>query len=79
MMGRSHEGRTTKIHGLGDAHCRPVAFLLTGEHAADCMAGDVLLDAIAQTELVNAGKGYGSKSRPNVPRQTSHRSAIRPG
>ena len=29
-IGRSRGGRTTKIHALTDAECRPVAFLLTG-------------------------------------------------
>jgi hypothetical protein len=29
-IGRSRGGRTTKIHALTDACCRPIAFLLTG-------------------------------------------------
>jgi transposase len=37
-IGRSRGGHTTKIHALTDAECRPVAFLLTGGHIADCTA-----------------------------------------
>ncbi len=44
-IGRSRGGRTTKIHALTDAECRPVAFLLTGGQIADCTAGAVLLAA----------------------------------
>ena len=33
-----------KIHGLTDACCRPIAFLLTGGQVADCTAADTLLD-----------------------------------
>ena len=35
-IGRSRGGRTTKIHALTDLACRPIAFLLTGGHVADC-------------------------------------------
>lgn len=39
-IGRSCGGRTTKIHDLPDELCRPIAFLLTGGHVADCKAGE---------------------------------------
>ena len=76
-IGRSRGGRTTKIHALSDAQCRPVAFLLTGGQIADCTAADLLLDAITQAELVQGDKGYDSNAvrqkieakgaAPNIP------------
>ena len=38
-IGRSRGGRTTKIHALTDAECRPLSFTLTGGQVADCRAG----------------------------------------
>ena len=40
--------------------CRPVAFLLTGGNVADCTAGEVLIDRMPPTSLLNADKGYDS-------------------
>ena len=39
-IGRSRGGRTTKIHALTDALCRPLAFMLTGGQVADCTAAN---------------------------------------
>jgi transposase len=47
--------------------CRPVAFLLTGGNVADCKAGEVLIDRMPATSLLNADKGYDSDAiRPQV-------------
>jgi transposase len=55
-VGRSRGGRTTTIHALTDGMCRPVAFLLTGGNVADCEAGEVLIDRMPATSLLNAAK-----------------------
>ena len=43
-LGRSRGGFTSKIHGLGDARGRPIAFDLTPGEAADCKTYDTLID-----------------------------------
>src|SRR5262249_24057520 len=43
-LGRSRGGFTSKIHGLGDARGRPIAFDLTSGEAADCKSYDTLID-----------------------------------
>jgi transposase len=58
VIGRSRGGRTTKIHALTDAQCRPLAFLLTGGQVADCSAGAALLDRLPDCDVVHADKGY---------------------
>jgi transposase len=78
---RSRGGRTTKIHALTDACCRPVAFLLTGGHVADCIARDELLDRLVTAEILYGDKGYDSNAvrrkieskgaAPNIPPQTT--------
>jgi len=42
-IGRSRGGRSTKIHALTHAQCRPLAFVLTGGQVADLAAGALLL------------------------------------
>ena len=59
-IGRSRGGRTTKIHALTDAECRPVAFLLTGGQIADCTAGAVLLAQMPRSAILHGDKGYDS-------------------
>src|SRR5205823_1858634 len=59
-IGRSRGGRTTKIHALTDACCRPIAFLLTGGQVADCIAADELLDRLLTAEILHGDKGYDS-------------------
>ncbi|MEO9341008.1 IS5 family transposase [Mesorhizobium sp. SB112] len=66
-------GRTTKIHALTDGMCRPVAFLLTGGHVADCTAGELLIDRMPPTSLLNADKGYDSDA---IRRQVKQRGAF---
>ena len=43
-LGRSRGGFTSKIHCLGDARGRPIAFDLTPGEAADCKSYDTLID-----------------------------------
>jgi len=76
-IGRSRGGRTTKIHALTDAKCRPIAFLLTGGHVADCTAGALLLEQMPRSPILHADKGYDSNAirsqveergaMPNIP------------
>jgi transposase len=72
-IGRSRGGRTTKIHALTDGMCRPIAFLLTGGNVADCKAGEVLIDRMPATSLLNADKGYDSDA---IRRQVRQRGAF---
>ena len=77
MIGRSRGGRTTKIHTLTDAACRPLAFMLTGGRVADCTAGFVLLERLPHCEILHGDKGYDSNAirrqveaggaMPNIP------------
>ena len=48
-LGRSRGGFTSKIHCLGDARGRPIAFDLTPGEAADCKTYDTLIDLPEQT------------------------------
>ncbi|PNG25610.1 IS5/IS1182 family transposase [Methylocella silvestris] len=76
-IGRSRGGRTTKIHALTDANCRPIAFILTGGNVADCTAGAQLLARLSACEILHGDKGYDSNAirrqvekggaMPNIP------------
>src|SRR5712671_3171153 len=73
-----------KIHGLTDACCRPIAFLLTGGQVADCIAADELLDGLLTAEILHGDKGYDSnasveRSRARAWSQTSHPKTIDAG
>ena len=57
-IGRTRGGRTTKIHALSDADCRPIAFMLTGGNAADCKAGAALLAQLPEFDILHGDKGY---------------------
>jgi hypothetical protein len=82
-IGGSRGGRTTRIHALTDAFCRPIAFLLTGGQVADCTAADRLLDQMPQTEILHGDKGYdsdavrrkieGRRAAPNIPPKANRR------
>lgn len=72
-IGRSRGGRTTKINALTDGICRPVAFLLTGGNVGECTAGEVLIDRMPPTSLLNAYKGYGSDA---IRRQVRQRGTL---
>ena len=76
-IGRSRGGRTTKIHALTDAACRPLSFMLTGGQVADCTAGAELLARLPACEILHGDKGYDSDAirrqvedagaMPNIP------------
>ena len=82
-IGRSRGGRTTKIHALTDAQCRPIAFLLTGGQVADCTAGDLLLEQMPACSILHGDKGYdtnairhkveGKGAMPNIPPKANRR------
>jgi transposase len=72
-IGRSRGGRTTKIHALTDAECRPLSFTLTGGQVADCRAGAELLARLPPRQILHADKGYDSNA---IRRQVEERSAI---
>lgn len=76
-VGRSRGGRTTRIHALTDAACRPLAFVPTGGNVADCVAAEALLPHLPVTRIVHGDKGYESDrlrrqidesgAAPNIP------------
>ena len=76
-IGRSRGGRSTKTHALTDRFCRPLAFLLTGGHVADCKAADLLLNKMPETSVLHGDKGYDTNAvrvkieamgaAPNIP------------
>ncbi len=72
-IGRSRGGRTTKIHALTDAQCRPLSFTLTGGQVADCRAGAELLARLPPCQILHADKGYDSNA---IRRQVEGRGAI---
>ncbi|MFZ0694807.1 MAG: IS5 family transposase [Alphaproteobacteria bacterium] len=82
-IGRSRDGRTTKIHALTDRFCRPIAFLLTGGQVADCIAADALLDPVSTAAILHGDKGYDSDAvrrkieskgaAPNIPPKANRR------
>ena len=58
-LGRSRGGFTSKIHCLGDARGRPIAFHLTPGEAADCKAYDTLINLPEQApDALLADKAY---------------------
>ena len=82
-IGRSRGGRTTKIHALTDAACRPIAFLLTGGQVADCTAAAKMLEKIPGASILHGDKGYDSDAirrqveakgaMPNIPPKANRR------
>ncbi len=60
--GRSRGGRSTKIHALTDADCRPIAFLPTGGQVANCTAADALFDRMPAATILHGDKGYDSNA-----------------
>lgn len=60
-LGRSRGGFTSKIHCLGDARGRPIAFDLTPGEAADCKTYDTLIDLPERApDALLADKAYDS-------------------
>jgi transposase len=87
-FGRSRGGFTCKVHCLGDAQGRPLAFHLTGGEAADCQSYATLIDLpdSAPGALI-ADKGYDSDAiradlkargiRSVIPPRSNRKAAIR--
>ena len=58
-LGRSRGGFTSKVHCIGDARGRPIAFHLTPGEAADCRAYDTLINLPEQApDALLADKAY---------------------
>jgi transposase len=58
-LGRSRGGFTSKIHCIGDARGRPIAFHLTPGEAADCKSYEALIDLPEQApDALLADKAY---------------------
>src|SRR5262249_56354505 len=75
-LGRARSGFTSKIHCLGDARGRPIAFDLTPGEAADCKSYDTLID-LAPGALV-ADKAYDSDAIRDDLTQRGIRAVIPP-
>ena len=87
-FGRSRGGFTSKVHCIGDAQGRPLAFHLTGGEAADCQSYDTLIDLPeSPPEALLADKGYDSDAirsdlrargiRPVIPPRSNRKMPIR--
>ena len=87
-FGRSRGGFTCKVHCVGDAKGRPLAFHLTGGEAADCQSYDTLIDLPeSPPEALLADKAYDSDAirsdlkargiRPVIPPRSNRKTPIR--
>jgi len=87
-FGRSRGGFTSKVHCLGDAEGRPLAFHLTGGEAADCQSYETLIDLPENApDALIADKGYDSDAirddlrtrgiRPVIPPRSNRTATIR--
>lgn len=87
-FGRSRGGFTSKVHCLGDARGRPLAFHLTGGEAADCASYETLIHLPeSPAKAVLGDKGYDSDAiradlkargiRPVIPPRSNRKTAIR--
>lgn len=87
-FGRSRGGFTSKVHCLGDAGGRPIAFHLTGGEAADCQSYDTLIGLPETSPAALLGdKGYDSDAiradlkargiRPVIPPRSNRKATIR--
>jgi transposase len=87
-LGRSRGGFTSKIHCLGDARGRPIAFHLTPGEAADCKAYDTLIDLPEQPpDALFADKAYDTDAirtdlkergiKPVIPPKSNRTATIR--
>ena len=87
-LGRSRGGFTSKIHCLGDARGRPIAFHLTPGEAADCKAYDTLINLPEQApDALLADKAYDTDAirtdlkergiKPVIPPKSNRTATIR--
>jgi len=67
------EPRTTEIHALTDAECRPLAVLLTSGQVADCTAGAALLEQFPKCDILHGDKGYDANA---IRQQVEERGAM---
>ena len=78
-LGRSRGGFTSKIHCLGDARGRPIAFDLTPGEAADCKSYDTLIDLPERApSALLADKAYDSDAIRDDLKQRGIRAVIPP-
>jgi transposase len=78
-LGRSRGGFTSKIHCLGDARGRPIAFDLTPGEAADCKSYDTLIDLPERPPgALLADKAYDSDAIRDDLKQRGIRAVIPP-
>jgi transposase len=78
-LGRSRGGFTSKIHCLGDARGRPIAFDLTAGEAADCKSYDTLIDLPERApDALVADKAYDSDAIRDDLKQRGIRVVIPP-
>ena len=84
-LGRSRGGFTSKVHCLGDARGRPIAFHLTPGEAADCKSYDTLINLPEQApDALLADKAYDTdairadlKERGIIPPKSNRTATIR--
>jgi transposase len=87
-LGRSRGGFTSKVHCLGDARGRPIAFHLTPGEAADCKAYDTLINLPEQApDALLADKAYDTDAiradlkarriKPVIPPKSNRTATIR--
>jgi transposase len=87
-LGRSRGGFTSKVHCLGDARGRPIAFHLTPGEAADCKAYDTLIDLPERApDALLADKAYDTDAiradlkargiKPVIPPKSNRTATIR--
>jgi transposase len=78
-LGRSRGGFTSKVHCLGDARGRPIAFDLTPGEAADCKTYDTLIDLPERApDALLADKAYDSDAIRNDLKRRGIRAVIPP-
>jgi len=78
-LGRSRGGFTSKIHCLGDARGRPIAFDLTPGEAADCKSYDTLIELPERApDALVADKAYDSDAIRDDLKQRGIRAVIPP-
>jgi transposase len=87
-LGRSRGGFTSKVHCIGDARGRPIAFHLTPGEAADCKAYETLIDLPEQAPgALLADKAYDTDAirgdlkkrgiKPVIPPKSNRKASIR--
>jgi hypothetical protein len=87
-LGRSRGGFTSKVHCLGDARGRPIAFHLTPGEAADCKGYDTLIDLPERApDALLADKAYDTDAiradlkargiKPVIPPKSNRTATIR--